>query len=339
MSTTRARLYFAVFGASIVAAAACGARTGLDVPEPPRPRVDAGPDVEDAGPDADAGPDVEDAGPDVIDAPDDVPVVNDCTDAGVTYIYVVSEQNELFAFYPPDLSLKDIGTISCPDTGSPYSMAVDRDGIAYVVFTPTGNLYRVSTLTASCKPTAYKPGFFGPNGETFGMGFSADTADPGETLYIASDDPSNGGPQTPEQLGTIDVTTFQRSTVGKFSHVIGSAELTGTGDGRLYGFGVDDTQAMLSLVQIDKTNADILSTQPLLLPGGPQALVDWAFAFWGGDFYFFTSTQAQASNGPNAATTIYRYTPGSTSPELVHVLDIPGVNIDGAGVSTCAPQQ
>src|SRR6185437_14341479 len=154
-----------------------------------------------------------------------------------------------------------------------------------------------STLTASCKPTAYKSGNFGPSGNTFGMGFSADTTDPGEQLYIASDDPNNG-PQTPELLGTIDVTTFQRSTVGKFSQVIGSAELTGTGDGRLYGFGVDNAEGTLSLVQIDKTTADILSTQPLQLPGGPQALVDWAFAFWGGDFYFFTSTNAQASNGP-----------------------------------------
>ena len=77
------KLYFAIFGASIVGAAACGARTGLDVPIPPEHEQDAGPDVLDAGPDVfDAPPDVFDAPPDVFDAPPDAPVVNDCQDAG-----------------------------------------------------------------------------------------------------------------------------------------------------------------------------------------------------------------------------------------------------------------
>jgi hypothetical protein len=339
------RASFALFAASIVAVVACGARTGLPIPQPPEERSDAGLDAEDAGPDvedaSDAPPDVFDAPPDVFDAPPDVfdaPVdappdvivpLSDCQDAGVTFIYLISEENELLAFYPPENSIHTIGTIQCPDTGMPYSMAVDRKGIAYVVFTPSGNLYRVSTLTASCETTPYKSMNFGPQQPTFGMGFSADTSDPGETLYIASDDIDN---VTPEMLGTIDETTFQRSTVGSFSHSIGSAELTGTGDGKLYGFGVDTTAPFtLRVDQIDKANAAILDETFLSLPGGNSGLDAWAFAYWGGDFYFFTATGGEP-------TQISRYHPGD-APVLVPVMMTPGLLIDGAGVSTCAPQQ
>jgi hypothetical protein len=63
-----------------------------------------------------------------------------------------------------------------------------------------------------------------------------------------------------------------------------------------------------------------------------NSIAGWAFAAWGGDFYFFTAEQ---SNGP---TSIHRFTPGgSLSPPVVQVLE--GTNIVGAGVSTCAPSE
>ena len=64
-------------------------------------------------------------------------------------------------------------------------MAVDRTGIAYVVFSPSGELFRVSTATAACEPTPFVSGQGGFS-STFGMGFSGDT-DGGETLYVAGD--------------------------------------------------------------------------------------------------------------------------------------------------------
>lgn len=306
------KAYLAVFGATILTAVACGARSELDVPVPP---------ARDAG--VDAPPDVVDAPPDVVDAPPDVPVADDCLDAGITYIYVITEENFLYAYDPPANVFHFRGVIDCPAPpgDTPFSMAVDRQGTAYVVFSPGGDLFRVSTANASCKPTGFLPhqNGFTP---TFGMGFSANPSDPGETLYVASD--STG--TMPERLATIDTTTFDLSVVGPFDKVIGNAELTGTGDSKLYGFGVQSPT--IHLAQIDKDTANILDDVFLSLPGG-NTVTAWAFAFWGGDFYFFTSAQ-------NGTSTVSRYTPGGpTSPTPIGALD---KTIVGAGVSTCAPQ-
>ena len=333
------KLYVAVFGASILTAAACGARTGLNVPIPPE--LDAGPDVVDAGPDVFDAP--VDAPPDVVDAPPDAPVVNDCADAGTTFIYVITVQNDLYSYYPPNGAFTFIGTINCPTTtpnATPFSMAVNRAGTAYVVFN-SGELFQVSTADASCQTTPYTPTPFGQGKqETFGMGFSADTMDPGETLFVASDDDSaNGVPTVPEQLGSIDTTAFQLNPLGQFPHVIGSAELSGTGDGRLFGFGVLQNGNMpsdpvsLRVVEIDKTAPQTLLSETFvtLASSGPAQLQAWAFAFWGGDFYLFT-----AAGGTTSPSTVSLYHPGGST-IAQPILTLPNT-IVGAGVSTCAPQ-
>ena len=297
-------LFFAA-STSILGLAACGARSGLPYDERAAAVADAGPDA-----DADAGPNV---------------VVPDCQDAGISYIYLISSENELLRFYPPDLSLTTIGTIDCPTASSgatPFSMAVDRKGVAHVLFND-GELFRVSTLTASCKAT----GFVGQqNGFPllFGMGFSANKGDPGETLFVSGNNSDDIGSQN--RLGRIDLTTFELFDVGILSESLRSPELTGTGDSRLFGFspGVPDSH----LVEIDKTTAVISSDVVFDLKQDP--IIAWAFAFWGGDFYVFTS----ASQG---SSVVHRYTPGGvTSPPVVSVI---GLTIVGAGVSTCAPSE
>jgi predicted small lipoprotein YifL len=318
------RTWFALFAASIaivVTVAACGARTGLPIPKVHadadiETETDAGPDVEDAF-DAPEEPDVEDPFPDVV--------VTDCLDAGITYIYLISEQNALLRFYPPDLSVTTIGTLNCPTTspGNPFSMAVDRSGIAYVLF-DNGELFRVSTLTASCKATTFVPGQDGFNSK-FGMGFSANKDDPGETLYVAGADLDN--PNAISTLGTLDPKTFDVKIIGPVSQYIDNPELTGTGDGRLYGFG--PTIPLSHFADIDKPTAKI--TSDVLLDLDQAAIKAWAFAFWGGDFYFFTAQQFTGSS------VVHRYTPGQTT-KPPQVADI-GLTVVGAGVSTCAPSE
>jgi hypothetical protein len=307
------RKWFALFAASILAVAACGARSGLLVDERP---------TDDSTEPADAGRDVIDATdaaeePDVVDPFPDAAVV-DCQDAGITYIYLISSENELLRFYPPDLSLTTIGTINCPSSSQPFSMAVDRQGVAYVLFAD-GELFRVSTLTASCKPTSFfsDPSLF----ETqFGMGFSANKDAPGETLFIAAAD------DAASYLGTIDPSTFTLSPISPLSKPIGNPELTGTGDARLFGFGPGSPQSHLA--EIDKATAQVKSDVILDLQQGP--INAWAFAFWGGDFYFFTSDQGGLS-------IVHRYTPGgTTTPPAVKQINL---TIVGAGVSTCAPSE
>ncbi len=242
-------------------------------------------------------------------------------DAGVTYIYGVTTDSTLVSYYPPTGGLTAIGTIDCPvqtPGASPYSMAVDRAGTAYVVF-DDGNLYQVSTADASCAATSFVVGQHGF--VTFGLAFSADTTGPGETLFVAEEDsigPSLG-------LATIDVTTLDLSFVGPFSAPLGPTELTGTGDGRLFGFSVDFPGPGSHVSQIDKTTADVLSSVPLPF-GGFDDADTWAF--WGGSFYIFDAP------GTATATTITRFNPGDGSTEMVATYAAP---IVGAGVSTCAP--
>jgi len=284
---------------------ACGARTGLD--EPPGP-------VADAGPPADARLD---APADVVDAAFDAPPPV-CDDAGVTYIYVVTEQNGLWSYYPPANSFTFIGDISCPAAigSTPYSMAVDRGGTAYVLF-DDGELFKVSTADASCSATSFVVGQHGF--DTFGMGFSSDTDDPGETLFVAEADftgPSQG-------LASIDTQTLALSFIGPFSQPLGRMELTGTGDGRLFGFSLDNPGPGSHLSQFDKATAAVLSSIPLAVGAVDDG---FAYAFWGGSFYIFT--------GPGGPSTVTLYDPATQS---LQTIGSHPETIVGAGVSTCAP--
>jgi hypothetical protein len=321
-------------------AAACGSRTGLLVPD----HHDAGESdaSEDAIEEGDASEDVAETGPDVVEedvfVPPDGPDI--CPDAGSTVIYVVAFNSNdmtdalLMSFYPPTATFTTIGTLNCPDPsgGSPFSMAVSRQGVAYVVYND-GNLFRVSTKTAQCGPTSFIPNNGGfPT--TFGMGFAADIGDAGlgseagETLYLAGDitDP-NSGFADPVILGSLDTTTFRTRTIGTAPFIL--SELTGTGGGELYGFFPTaqlNTDPPAAIGQINKTTAQLLSSVTL-----PAISINtgWAFAFWGGDFYTFTAPDM-------LDTIVQRYRPSDGT--VVTVATVPGLVIDGAGVSTCAPQ-
>jgi hypothetical protein len=318
---------------------ACGSRTGLYVDEVIE-SVDAAPDIApvlDARPDVrvDAGPDARDAtrdvNPDVvrdvtIDSlpPIDVTPVMDvfkpieCADASTTFIYLIGENNDLYSFNPATLTLKPIGNISCPNTaGSPFSMAVDRRGVAYVVFSD-GNLFRVSTLTAACSATPFAVGQAGF--QTFGMGFAANTSDPGETLYVAG----SSDRAVPEGLGKIDTQTFGLTPLGILNPEVNRMELTGTGDGRLFGFSPDNNAPYIA--QIDKGSADLLSRDPVVITNQTGA---FAFSFWGGKFYAFTAD-------PGSSTLVTQYDPATKVSTVV--TQLPTVVV-GAGVSTCAPSE
>src|SRR5579871_886581 len=124
---------------AMAAVASCGARTGL----PELPEADAGMDVNlihDHFVLPDMGSEETLPG---IDASHDVHVINPCPDAAATLIYLMGISNDLYSFdpHPPAFATTKIGTLDCPEAiGTPFSMAVDREGVAYVVFssTPTG---------------------------------------------------------------------------------------------------------------------------------------------------------------------------------------------------------
>ncbi len=296
------------------AAVACGARTGLHVPPPQDAAVE-----ESAAPPADAGPDVfdaaeEDALPPIDASPDHVVTV-DCPDAGSTLIYLFTESSELYSFYPPTHAFKKVGDIGCPSTGTPFSMGVDHQGNAYALFT-SGELFHLSTADASCTATPYVPGQLG--WQTFGMGY-AGLPDGGEALYVTEADFS--GPS--QGLGTVDTQTFQLSFVGAFSSPLPRCELTGTGDGRLFAFCIQQSGSGSVLAQIDPATAEVVAQDTLSVGNFQNA---FAFAFWGGDFWIFTAS---------GTTTVTRYDPQTKALDSVATF---APVVVGAGVSACAPQ-
>jgi hypothetical protein len=316
--------------------AACGSRTGLLVPGDGFESPDAtGPTGED-----DSGEALRDAGGDVDELKDALPPIdvsvpvdafNSCPDAGSTLVYLVTEQFELLSFYPPSAEFTPIGTLNCPLTQAghaPFSMAVDRTGIAYVLY-DDGELFRVSTATAACRATGFRSGQSGFS-TTFGMGYAHDSTGSGETLYVAS-----GGANVAPRLATIDTQTFALHAVGAINPSIGSPELSGTGAGDLFAFFAtrgaapcDNFNANMvctdsAIGQLDKTTGQV--TGESVLTGNPQGTA-WAFAFYGGDFYTFTA--------PNGGTVVNRFSPADGS--LVTVARRTD-RIVGAGVSTCAP--
>ncbi len=299
---------------------ACGSRTALPFDDTAQLASDASEDVRRL---PDGG--IEDSLP-PIDAMRRDAHRMDCLDARDTQIYAVtSDTNELLAFYPPQGTFKRIGVVSCPAFlgAQPFSMAVDRKGVAYVLFEnqtgagdPDGEIFRVSTTTAACVRTAFRPNDRGF--QSFGMGFSTNMGGPAETLFIARN--ANSGTPT---LGSIDTTTMRVTNINDFNPPIASAELTGTGDGRLFAFYARQTGAPDSFVgEIDKTTANVIAEDRIAMPQGNG----WAFAFWGGDFYLFT--------GAGGSSTITKFDPITKA--TTEVGSYPAL-IVGAGVSTCAP--
>jgi hypothetical protein len=301
---------------------ACGSRTGLPFDE--------------TAEEADTSPDVRRL-PDgaIIDsAEEELPMLDsskreasrmDCQDAGDTQIYLVTDSNELVSFYPPTAFFKQIGVLACPARAgfAPFSMAVDRKGVAFVLFeNPTrtdGDLFRVSTSNGACVSTSYVSGQHGF--DSFGMGFATLVGGSAERLFIAQDT-ANGNPPA---LGYIDTTSFNLTRVGDFNPALSEAELTGTGDGRLFAFYRQTMGAPTSFVgEIDQTSANVIAADQVAV----DQMNGWAFGFWGGDFYLFTGTGA-------AGSIVTRYRPSDKS--LTVVGTYPAL-IVGAGVSTCAPQ-
>jgi hypothetical protein len=239
-----------------------------------------------------------------------------CPDADMILIYVLASNADLYSFLPPSTFTR-IGKLACPaGSAQPFSMAVSRSGIAYSVFTD-GNLFRIDTHTGACTATSYTPNQ--QDFTTFGMGFVADPNTGVDTLYVAQ----GVGPSSTRKLATIDTTTFDLNVVGTFSAFLPRSEVTGTADGRLFAYWIDSPGPGSHIAEVDPSTAVVLGATPLSVGSRNVA---FAFAFWGGDFYIFTSS------GGGSDVTRFRLSDGSET-----LIGTAPATIVGAGVSTCAP--
>lgn len=236
-----------------------------------------------------------------------------CTE-GSKKIYVIGHNATLYSFWPPDQELVEIGKVQCPEAGSAYSMSVARDGTAYVLFyngsTACQGLFKVSTDDASCLgKTAFTCG--DQTFRLFGMGFATDgPSTTAETLYV-------GKTSAAYKLGKIDLSTFKVTSIGNIS---GAPEMTGNSKGELWAF--FSWTSPPKVAQFDKaTGAESNAVSLPQLTGNAA----FAFAFWGGDFYLF--------HAPSGDTAVWKLSGGA----LTKYMPSTGVEIVGAGVSTCAP--
>ena len=249
-----------------------------------------------------------------------------CSADGVELIYVVDTNDNFLSFDPrklPDDPFHLIGRLQCGGgmAGSPFSMSVDRNGVAWVLYS-SGQLFKVSISDAKCTPAPRVDRGY----SLFGMGFASDA--PGaqtEKLYVAGADTLNGlgyldttvAPPTFHSVGTITATG---------SH---NAELTGTADAKLYGF-YPEADSPSFVQEIDR-KSDAPRGPKWNLGGAPLGGVSaWAFAQWGGVFYIFVT----ATDGLGSTVRAIRR---STGDYKVVLQNLP-YHISGAGVSTCAPE-
>jgi hypothetical protein len=232
-------------------------------------------------------------------------------DAGRS-IFLMTDQEVLLRFDPDKLALDEIGRIDCPTNSSVNSMAVDRQGNAWLGY-HSGEVFRVSIATLACAPSGYTAAQLGWT--WFGMAFATDTIEGDrETLYLADGMSFTG-------LGAVGREDLRLRPIGAFQAPIAGrrCELSGRGDGRLFVF---CPGSPAQLVEVDKQSGATLSASAL-----PFADIEsFAFAHWGGSFLLFTSL-GQGSR-------VDSFHLGVGTRRLVEHLDF---EIVGAGVSTCAP--
>lgn len=241
-------------------------------------------------------------------------------------IYVVDEQYRLLSFNPKGgaNTFKEIGKINCADAGlaTPFSMSVDREGRAWVLFN-NGSIFWVKTADASCMKSPFVPDQMGF--ELFGMGFVTDAkGSEKETLHIA------GGLEIAiedARLARIDAASLKVTPIGQLKTNEYGPELTGTGNGELWAYFPGTLKTFVA--QVDKNTAQNIKEYPLPpLMGAARA---WAFAHWGGRFYIFITT----SNLGSTVSQVLLLDPRDGSSKVL-VPNVP-YTIVGAGVSTCAP--
>lgn len=249
---------------------------------------------------------------------DSGPPEADANRVAAAFIFVVDAKDNLRRYHPLTNRFSLVGRLGCRDSGTPFSMAVQRSGRAWVLYS-SGNIFWVDTSDASCKPSSYKVDQAGLH--LFGMSFAAD--DPSaasETLYIAGDFRY----PDPARLVAIDPATLDARPVGKLTLPERfSPELTGTRDGELFAYFPGTAKARVAA--IDKRTAKTTASWSVTpSKGSPSA---WAFAHWGGKFYIFITAGGDAR--------VLRLDPDTGRTAVMH-RHLP-FRVVGAGVSTFAP--
>jgi len=240
-------------------------------------------------------------------------------------IFVLSKTAELWKYFPGKNEFTLLGAIDCGLPPSTFSMGVDRQGSAWVQFSDQQIRKVDITKVSECSDPGFVPGQGGV--ENFGMAFVSNSAeDKCDRLY---GNHYNGVAEAPmaSEFFSLDPQSLAQVLHGKSD--FGLAELTGTGDGRAFLFAGPDPS---KLVEVDKSSGATLDTIPL---PGVKTGGGFAFAFFGGDFYFFTDNMSD--NKSEVTHLDYDDSDNNGQQDLKVIYQDAPLRIVGAGVSTCAP--
>jgi hypothetical protein len=246
-------------------------------------------------------------------------------------IFVLSSTADLWKYYPMSNTFEELGTINCPGLfNQTFSMAVDRLGFAWVQFTG-GELRRINvTKVDACDDPGYVLGQ--QNVQNFGMAFVSNSESDACDRIYGNTYSGNGGYTEGPNVGdfiTIDPDNLALSKLGKTN--FDGAEVTGTGDGRAFVFGGVNPS---KLVELDKTDGSVVQVVPLA--GLEINNSAFAFAFFAGDFYFFTDSNVDFTNS-EVTHLDFDDSDNNGIQDLTLLTDDAPLLIVGAGVSTCAP--
>ncbi|CAN5815325.1 hypothetical protein BH11MYX2_BH11MYX2_11050 [soil metagenome] len=246
-------------------------------------------------------------------------------------IYVIDSENTLMRFDPrklPNDPFETVATLSC-SSRHPFSMAVDRNGIAWVLY-DNGALFRVSIIDGHCSHD-----FIVPEAapRTFGMGFVADAVDQPEHLMTSNaQHEADGSTELAELDVTVNPPVWHRVGAVK-SKIVENPELTGTGDGQLFGYSPETTDNVdgkprgRGFVQALSRTDGSPQGPKWQLPGTATATNGWAFAHYAGVFYVFVTFDDNSM-----VYAVHRKTG-----KVEKLMENLPHRIVGAGVSTCAP--
>ncbi len=240
-------------------------------------------------------------------------------------IFVLSKTAQLWKYFPGTNELKMLGAINCGLPPSTFSMGVDREGSAWVQFSDQQIRKVDITDVSKCSDPGFVPGQDGIT--NFGMAFVSNSAqDPCDRLHGNHYNFEAEGDKIAEFF-SVDPDTLTLVQLGKSDY--GLAEVSGTGDGRAFLFAGPDPSR---LVEVDKNSGATKSVLPL---PGVKTGGGFAFAFFGGDFYFFTD--AESDNTSEVTHLDFDDSDKNGLQDLKVVLQDAPIRIVGAGVSTCAP--